>query len=69
MNAIIFRDSFGIKPYISRQFNRSTYIWGRVDYSLLTEFIEKEKPDIVIEEVIERALPYKINSDLFDVSD
>ena len=71
LNAIIFRDSFfeALKPYISRQFNRSTYIWGRVDYSLLTEFIEKEKPDIVIEEVIERALPYKINSDLFDVSD
>jgi alginate O-acetyltransferase complex protein AlgJ len=71
LNALIFRDSFfwALKPYISREFKRSTYIWGRLDYLLLTEYIDKENPDIVIEEVVERSLPYKLESTLFHVSD
>ncbi|MDC1006396.1 hypothetical protein OAQ34_12315 [Opitutales bacterium] len=71
LNALIFRDSFfwALKPYISREFKRSTYIWGRLDYLLLTEYIDKENPDIVMEEVVERALPYKLESTLFHISD
>ena len=71
LNALIFRDSFfwALKPYISREFKRSTYIWGRLDYRLLTEYISKENPDIVIEEVVERTLPYNLKSSLFNVSD
>jgi len=57
-----------LKPYISREFNRSTYIWGRLDYLLLTEYIDKESPDIVIEEVVERSLPYNLKSTLFDIT-
>ncbi|MEE9412149.1 MAG: hypothetical protein V3V22_03760 [Methylococcales bacterium] len=67
LNALIFRDSFfnALKPYISRHFNRSTYIWKRMNYSSLAKYVEQEKPDIVIDEVIERSLPYTLSSALF----
>jgi len=60
LNAVIFRDSFfnALQPYISRQFHRSTYIWGKMNYASLIKYVEQENPDIVIEEVIERSLPY-----------
>ena len=69
LNALIFRDSFfwALKPYISREFKRSTYIWGRLDYLLLTEYINKENPDIVIEEVVERSLPYNLKHNFFPI--
>jgi alginate O-acetyltransferase complex protein AlgJ len=59
-SAVIFGDSFitQLQPYIARQFRRSTYIWKRLDYNLLEQTIQQEKPDIVIEEVVERSFPY-----------
>jgi hypothetical protein len=32
----------------------------------LKKYVEKEKPDIVIDEVIERTLPYIPSSELFE---
>src|SRR5690606_25145913 len=63
LNALIFRDSFftALVPYFSRQFKRSTYIWNRLDFTTLSEFVEKERPDIVIDQVVERTLPYLPN--------
>jgi len=60
LNAVVFRDSFfsALQPYIARQFKRSTYIWENLDFPLLKKYVEQESPDIVIEEVIERKLPY-----------
>ncbi|MFK5970230.1 MAG: hypothetical protein QM487_08960 [Candidatus Marithrix sp.] len=60
LNAIIFRDSFfeALQPYFVRKFKRSTYIWGKLDYTSLKKYIELEQPDIVIEEIVERNLPY-----------
>ena len=60
LNAVIFRDSFftALQPYFSRKFKRSTYIWEKSNYALLKEYIESEQPDIVIEEWVERVLPY-----------
>jgi hypothetical protein len=60
LNAVIFRDSFfiALHPYISRYFRRSTYLWERINYDSLRKYVEKEKPDIVIDEVVERTLPY-----------
>ncbi len=62
LNAVILRDSFfnALEPYFARKFNRSTYIWKWDDqnYSSLTKYIELEKPDIVIEEWVERSLPF-----------
>jgi hypothetical protein len=60
LNAVIFRDSFfmALTPYIARYFHRSTYIWEPMNYQSLSKYIEQEKPNIVIDEVIERSLPY-----------
>jgi len=60
LTALVFRDSFftALEPYISRSFKRSTYIWHRINYQSLSKHIERDKPDIVIDEVIERTLPY-----------
>jgi len=68
LNAVIFSDSFitAMQPYISRQFRRSTYIRGKINYDLLKKYIEKEKPDIVIEEIVERKLPYIPATSLFN---
>ena len=67
LNAVIFRDSFfaALQPYISRQFHRSTYVWGKINYDSLVKYVEREKPDIVIEEVVERAFPYVPLSEFF----
>jgi hypothetical protein len=60
LTAIVFRDSFftALTPYFSRKFKRSTYIWGRLDYPTLEKYIELENPDVVIEQWVERLLPY-----------
>ncbi len=60
LSAVIFRDSFfsTLQPYFSRKFKRSTYIWKKLNYSSLITYIESENPDIVIEEWIERSLPF-----------
>ncbi|MCK4704537.1 MAG: hypothetical protein KAT90_03570 [Gammaproteobacteria bacterium] len=60
LNAVIFRDSFfsALHPYFARKFNRSTYTTDKLSYDKLVKYIDKEKPDIVIEEVVERELPY-----------
>lgn len=60
LNAVIFGDSFhlALKPYLSRQFNRATYLRESINYSSLIKYIKQENPDIIIEEVAERVLPY-----------
>lgn len=64
LNTIVFMDSFfvSLKPYISRYFYRSTYIWERINDASLSKYVEQEKPDIVIDEVIERSFPYLLTS-------
>ncbi|MBT8339749.1 MAG: hypothetical protein HKP58_06925 [Desulfatitalea sp.] len=60
LKALIFHDSFfeALKPFISRQFYRSTYVWEKINYPSLVQYVEQEKPDIVVEEVVERSFPY-----------
>ena len=60
LKAVIFRDSFFrvLEPYFTRKFNRSTYIWKSTNLPILRKYIQSEKPDIVIEEWVERTLPY-----------
>ncbi|MBN1765573.1 MAG: hypothetical protein JW860_09975, partial [Sedimentisphaerales bacterium] len=50
---VMFRDSFAIAlvPFLSQNFSRSAYFWTP---RLITEIVEKEKPDVVITEVTER---------------
>lgn len=62
LNALIFRDSYFItlQPYVSRQFYRSTYIWEKINYHSLQQYIDEESPDIVIDQVVERSYPYDL---------
>jgi alginate O-acetyltransferase complex protein AlgJ len=66
LNGVIFRDSFftSVEPYLSRSFHRSTYLWERMNYDTLKKYVEQEKPDVVIDEVVERLLPYNLPADL-----
>ena len=59
LTAVIFRDSFFayLKPYFERKFKRSTYIWKRLNRRDLEKYVAQEKPDIIIDEVVERIFP------------
>ncbi len=54
---VMFHDSFGsefLNDYLAEDFSKSTFMW---DYNIdLDEITEKEKPNVVIIEVVERML-------------
>jgi alginate O-acetyltransferase complex protein AlgJ len=53
--AVMFRDSFGtwLMPLLSDHFGRIVFCWQYIfDY----ELVEKERPDVVIQEFVERSL-------------
>jgi hypothetical protein len=53
--AVMFRDSFGnaLIPYLSEHFRRILYVWDRdVDPSV----VAREKPDVVIQQIVSRLL-------------
>ncbi len=68
LNALIFRDSFfeAMRGYTSRQFLRSVYRWERINHQALIDELAIRKPDFVIEEVVERLLPYLPDSEGFE---
>jgi alginate O-acetyltransferase complex protein AlgJ len=58
---VMFRDSFAtyLIPFLGYHFQRSVYIWQRPwDLAL----IEREKPDVVIDEMLERYLDWPISN-------
>ena len=59
LQALVYRDSFFItlQPYFSKKFSRITYIQERISKPLLMIELDKNRPDIVISEVVERAIP------------
>jgi alginate O-acetyltransferase complex protein AlgJ len=61
LRAVVLRDSFGtaLLPYLSGHFSRITVIW-QVDQKFedqVADIVRKEKPDVLIEEHLERVLP------------
>lgn len=52
---LMYRDSFtsDMIPFLSEHFSRSVFIW---DHNFNTSLIERESPDVVISEVVERNL-------------
>jgi len=53
--AVVFRDSFGeaLMPWLSEHFQRAVYVWSdEIDPAV----IERERPDVVIQEFVERRL-------------
>ncbi|WP_300162693.1 hypothetical protein [Solidesulfovibrio sp.] len=60
-NVVVFRDSFAheLIPFLSEHFNKTTYLWPYPSTSrdvrfFDKDFIEKEKPALVIDEFVER---------------
>lgn len=53
---LIFIDSFGAAmiPYINSTFGRVVYVWGKPTDELFVRMVLQERPDIVIEERVER---------------
>jgi hypothetical protein len=53
--AVIFRDSFGSRlvPFLSEHFSRAVYLWQN---DFLTDAVESEHADVVIEEIVGRHL-------------
>lgn len=56
--AVFFQDSFGtaLVPFFSEHFSRTVYIWDYPGYEVMNSAIRQERPDIVIEERVERHL-------------
>jgi len=56
--ALVFRDSFGsaLIPYLSEHFRRTAYVWHYPDFAVMNTAVTSERPDIVIEERVERHL-------------
>ncbi len=54
--AVIYRDSFfnGLTPYFAEHFHQAVYLWS---YDVDLDFIDAQKPDLVLLEVAERYLP------------
>ncbi|MGA9535349.1 MAG: hypothetical protein WBR24_05530, partial [Desulfobacterales bacterium] len=58
LRAVVFRDSFfnAVVPFIAEDFNRIDYVWKPYDHAIMKELREQQKPQIVIEEMVERFL-------------
>jgi tetratricopeptide (TPR) repeat protein len=72
LRAIVIRDSMftDVEPFFSENFNLILYLWPSIrwkayDNKFLTEYIEKVKPDVVIEERGERMLFEGISPERF----
>ena len=56
LKAVVFRDSFftALDPYFSENFSQVVYLWKSYDKKNMEEILKVFKPDIVIEEIVER---------------
>jgi alginate O-acetyltransferase complex protein AlgJ len=68
LRAVVFRDSFFtlLAPFVAEHFGRSVFVWHQ---PFDPELILKEKPDVVIDEIVERALWYDPPPPLVPVTD
>ena len=58
LRAVVFRDSFfeQLLPYVAEHFGEAVYIVSYYDQKVMEQILDKFKPDVVIEEVVERNL-------------
>ncbi len=59
LDALIYRDSFfdRLQPYVSSYFKHSMYLKQRFKFETAQQEIAKHRPDIVIEQYVDRFLP------------
>ena len=64
LNALIYKDSFflALEQYFKLNFRKSTYIPNRATYESVVEQLSMDKPDVLIEEWVERKLPRSYSS-------
>jgi len=55
---LMFRDSYAtaLTPYLSETFGHAVYLWQRPTFRSFREWVEREQPDLVIEERVSRFL-------------
>jgi hypothetical protein len=60
LTTLVFGDSFFLYllPYFEQHFKSATYVQEKLNYLNLSKHINLKKPDIIIEEWVERYLPY-----------
>ena len=58
LRAVVFRDSFfnAVVPFIAEDFNRIDYVGKPYDHAIMIKLMAQHKPQIVIEELVERSL-------------
>ena len=58
LKAVVFRDSFfsDLEPFLSENFKEVVYLWKEYDQNNIEELLSTFKPDIIIEERVERIL-------------
>ncbi len=56
---LVFRDSFfeALRPYVSTYFDRAVFVDHRAEPELLKRLVARYRPDVVVEEWVERLLP------------
>jgi alginate O-acetyltransferase complex protein AlgJ len=59
LRVLVLHDSFfnQLKPFVSESYTEVLYVWEYYDTEKLTELLEVYRPDLVIEEIVERHLP------------
>jgi hypothetical protein len=59
LTTVVFRDSFftNLQPFISSYFDQATFIWSKMKFKTAKLWINKDKPDVIIEEWVDRYLP------------
>jgi len=55
LKAVVFKDSYGgyMEQFLNLHFKRAVYVWGH-DYKMNQKIVETEKPDLVIQVIVER---------------
>lgn len=70
LTALVYHDSFfsAVKPYFIRYFSQSTYVPTAANPASVKKIIAADKPDILIEEWVERKLPrpYAARYEVYD---
>lgn len=58
--ALVFHDSFAeaLMPFLGDSFERIVFVWGEPTDEFFVKMVQQEKPDVVIEERVERSMQY-----------
>lgn len=58
--ALVFHDSFAeaLMPFLSDSFERVVFVWGEPSDEFFVRMVQQEKPDVVIEERVERSMQF-----------